>query len=98
MIDVKENNWLLPLNGETHNVDQTRWDGLQVRIAHEVPPIFHSLNTASWWYDHFEQYGINDLRSMCKKLGIQTSGNKNLLVAVLAKYWRDRIRDGKEAT
>ena len=95
LIQVKQNNWILPLRDEqTAREDDVRLIGLRIRMAHEVPVIFHQLNTAGWWWENFEKRSYKELQALCRYHGLQTTGNKRLLVSILSKYWRDRIRNG----
>jgi len=92
VFDVTANNWLLPLSDEYFVVPSVMVRGLEIRMAHEVPVIFHGINSRTWWYSYWNKKNIKELKAACKGLGVRCNfATKAQYVDALAEYWRNRI-------
>lgn len=94
MIDVKKNNYLLPLRGEEHSSEGTfvRDLGVNARIKMERAPVFNELQ-AFFWEDHFNKQTCPVMISTCQALNLHMPKpiKKEGLVTVLSTYFRQLV-------
>lgn len=90
---VVQNNWLLPLVGESWDVHPVNAARLQWWIKHEATPVFDRLNSDEFWKVWFTSMTCKQLIAHHKALGvkIQSDKLKILLVATLVAHWTVRI-------
>lgn len=94
-MDVTENNYLLPLVGESWEINPIRAARMKIWFKIEPSPVFDSLNTVEFWACHFQSQSIATLKEWHRGLGLpwRHSDRKSLFVARLVGYWMSAIHN-----
>lgn len=90
MIDIQQNNYLLPLRGENiDSVDYVLSLGIKARARMERTPIHAELNDG-FWVEHFRQKSHRELIALTKSLGLvhRKKAPKMYFVETLSQYFQ----------
>lgn len=90
MIDVRANNYLLPLREESHDVPYVLTLGIQARAKMERTVIYNQLRD-TFWDDRFRAMSYVELIELCNNLRIihRKRAPKALYAAALTDYFRE---------
>lgn len=84
-----QNNWILPLKGEElAPPNYAKGLALDALFSFEKAPTFNRLQN-TFWTAYFGDKTVKELRETATKLGLSKAGQKNRLVADLARYFRE---------
>lgn len=91
-MNVTENNWLLPLEGEEPEVPFSVELGLKVRAGWEKAPVFNNMQK-KFWPAYFNRYTAQELFRIGESLNLLKSKiPKSEMVKVLSDSYRGRFQ------